>query len=353
MTRHVAAMVLAGAITLAGETQAHAQGFLDLPRASQRAMVRQRIGITDITINYHRPLVNGRKIWGNVVPYGDVWRAGANENTTIEFSDPVTVEGQPLPKGIYGLHTIPGEKEWTIIFSKNSTSWGSYTYDKSEDALRVVVQPRTCEPHEALTYDFDDPKPTSAVVTLRWDKLAVPFKVEVHAAELAAQQMRNQLRGLLKWSWEGWDEAAGFLLDNKALDEALADSNQSIALEERFENLMTKSRVLEALGKKDDARTTRTRAMALGNALQLHEFGRDLQTKGQQDQAFEVFRTNIKKNPKHWVTHSEQARIECAKRDFDGAVKEMKLALAGAPPDEKGSIEKLVKRLEAKEDINK
>lgn len=102
----------------------HAQSFLlDLPRPSQHAVVSQRIGITDITVNYHRPVVNKRKVWGGLVPYGQVWRAGANENTTIKFTDPVTIEGKPLPKGTYGLHMIPGENEWTVIFAKNSTSW--------------------------------------------------------------------------------------------------------------------------------------------------------------------------------------------------------------------------------------
>ena len=128
----------------------HAQSFLlDLPRPSQHAVITQRIGITDVTINYHRPMVNKRKVWGGLVPYGQVWRAGANENTTIKFTDPVTVEGKPLPKGTYGLHMIPGENEWTVIFSNNSTSWGSFTYDQAEDALRVTVKPQAAEFHEA------------------------------------------------------------------------------------------------------------------------------------------------------------------------------------------------------------
>src|SRR5438067_5240186 len=135
---------------------AHAQStILDLPRPSQHAVVTQRIGVTDITIKYHRPLVNDRKIWGGLVPYGQVWRAGANFNTMISFTDPVTIEGQPLAAGTYGLHMIPNADEWTIIFSKNSTSWGSFTYDQAEDALRVNVKPATGDMHNALTYDFD------------------------------------------------------------------------------------------------------------------------------------------------------------------------------------------------------
>src|SRR5579872_6640603 len=124
-------LLVVPALLLAGACAGYAQStVLDLPRASQHAVVMQRIGLTDITINYHRPLVNGRKIWGNLAPYGQVWRAGANENTTIEFSTPVSVEGKPLPKGIYGLHMIPGEQEWTIIFSKSATSWGSFSYNQ-------------------------------------------------------------------------------------------------------------------------------------------------------------------------------------------------------------------------------
>src|SRR6266568_2643504 len=123
---------------------------LNIPRVSQRGSVTQRIGLTDITIHYHRPMVGGREIWGKTVPYGKVWRAGANENTTITFSDDVTVEGKPLAAGTYGLHTIPDKDQWTIIFSKNSTSWGSFSYDEKEDALRVTVKPRAAESFEQV-----------------------------------------------------------------------------------------------------------------------------------------------------------------------------------------------------------
>ncbi|HYB53691.1 MAG TPA: DUF2911 domain-containing protein, partial [Thermoanaerobaculia bacterium] len=109
------------------------------PRNSQAATVKQRLGLTDITVVYHRPLVKGRKVWGDVVPYGKVWRAGANENTVITFTDPVSIEGQALPAGTYGLHMLPTETTWTVIFSKNHTSWGSFSYDEKEDALRVTV----------------------------------------------------------------------------------------------------------------------------------------------------------------------------------------------------------------------
>src|SRR5580658_3250395 len=110
--------------------------FIQIPQASQRAVLTQRIGLTDVTIVYHRPVAGGRKVFGGIVPYGQIWRAGANDNTTIEFSTNVKVEGQPLAKGIYGLHMIPGENEWVVAFSSTSTSWGSFTYDEKEDVLR-------------------------------------------------------------------------------------------------------------------------------------------------------------------------------------------------------------------------
>src|ERR1700757_2714910 len=189
-------IVLLGAGLAQSQTATGETLMLDLPRASQHAVVMQRIGITDITINYHRPMANGRQIWGKVVPYGQVWRAGANENTTITFADPVTIEGRPLEKGTYGLHMIPGQDQWTVIFSKNWNSWGSFTYKQDEDALRVNVKPQATELHDALAYDFDDVKPDSAVVTMRWEKVAVPFKVKVNVNDLVTASIHRQIHGI-------------------------------------------------------------------------------------------------------------------------------------------------------------
>jgi len=169
-----------------------AQSFvLDLPAASQRAEISQRIGLTDITIHYHRPLAKDRKIWNGLVPYGKVWRAGANENTTITFSDPVLIEGKPLAKGTYGLHMIPTADEWTIIFSKNATSWGSFTYDQAEDALRVAVKAQAADLHNALTYEFDQLQPDSTVVELEWEKIAVPSQCRLMCMTWCRPASRN------------------------------------------------------------------------------------------------------------------------------------------------------------------
>src|ERR1043166_6965998 len=318
--------------TFFAATRIHAQSsVLDLPRDSQHAEVIQRVGITDITINYHRPLVKGRKVWGGLVLYGQVWRAGANENTPIEFSDPVMIKGKPLAKGIYGLHMLPTENEWTVIFSKTAAAWGSFTYNQAEIALRGTVKPRPAEMKEALAYEVDDVTPTSAVFTLRWEKLAVPFKVDVDTHDIVAQSLHKQLRGLAQYTWNGWHDAATYFLTNKYnLEEALKYEDSSIGVEERYDNLMNKSRILDALNRKDDATVARNKALGMANVAQLHTYGRQLQQEGKQEQAFEVFRTNIKKNPDHWLAHNEASRIAVSKGDFDGAVKEMKLAQAVA-----------------------
>jgi tetratricopeptide (TPR) repeat protein len=349
----VAALTVTGLFV--GVTSSQAQSaLLNLPDASQHARVTQRIGITDITIDYHRPLVRGRKIFGGLQAYGQVWRAGANYNTTVEFSDPVTVEGQPLPKGVYGLHLIPGETSWVVIFSKNSTSWGSFTYDKAEDALRVTVQPRAVENQEALSYDFDDPKPNSALITMRWERVAVPFKVEVNTPEIVRQSLRNQLRARPQFEWQAWQEAADYLLNNRlGAEEALKYADRSVEIEDRFENEMTRAHALSALGRKDDARAARERAIAMGTQLQIHSYGRGLQTQGRQDEALELFRGNIKKDPNSWVGHNDAARVAVARGDFETAVREMKLAVAAAPESLKAQHADLVRRLENRVDINK
>jgi len=338
--------------TLSGVSPA--QSFvLDLPLQSQRAEISQRIGITDITISYHRPLVNDRKVWGNLVPYGKVWRAGANENTTITFSDPVQIEGKPLDRGTYGLHMIPNADEWTIIFSKNSTSWGSFTYDPAEDALRVPVKPQSADMHNALTYDFDQLQPNSAVVELEWEKVAVPFKISVDVHDAVQASLQKQLRNLSQYTWMSWDDAATYLLTEKiANDEALAYANKSIENEDRYDNEMTKSKVLTALNRKDEAAAAQKKALDLASPLQVHIYARQLQGEKRSEEAFAIFRENAKKHPEQWFVHSGLARIYCSQGKFDDAAKEMKLALAGAPENQKSYVDGLVKRLEAKQDIN-
>jgi len=326
---------------------------LVLPEVSQHAVVTQTIGISTITVDYHRPLTGGREIFGKVVPYGKVWRSGANENTIISFSDDVTVEGKPLAAGKYGLHMIPDKEQWTVIFSKNSTSWGSFSYDEKEDALRVIAKPMPSELEQALLYTFDDVKDDSTLTTLRWDKTAVPFRVTFDVKAITLKSIQNQLRSVGGFTWAGYDEAAQWCLDNNYnLEQALKWENTSLQNEERFENLETKSRILAAMGQKEEAAKTMTAALEKANAQQLYIYARGLQRSGNAARAFELYPLVVKRDPNHWLAHLAQARIDSKAGDFTGASKEMKLAIAGSPDANKPFLEPLQAKLEAKQDIN-
>jgi tetratricopeptide (TPR) repeat protein len=326
---------------------------LRLPTLSQRSIITQRIGLTDITINYCRPLAGGRQLFGKEIPYGQVWRAGANENTVITFTDDVSVEGKPLPAGTYGLHMIPTADQWTIVFSKNSTSWGSFSYDEKEDALRVTVKPQTGPSEEALAYTFEDLKPDSTAVTLHWSTVVVPFHISADVNAIVLKSIQNQLRNTGGFTWAGYDEAALWLLDaDTNLDQAIKWEDRSILAEERFDNLLTKSEILEAQGKKEEAAATKAKAFDVASGYQLHAYGRGLQLQKKQDEGFAIFQINIKKRPNEWYTHGELGRIASAKGDFATATKEMNLALAVAPEIAKKQIQGLIARLEQKQDIN-
>jgi hypothetical protein len=351
--------ILAGCGVLAGNAAAQFKNGsqpteLNIPRVSQRGTVTQRIGLTDITITYHRPEVGGREIWGKTVPYGKVWRAGANENTTITFSDDVSVEGKPLLAGTYGLHTIPDKDQWTIIFSKNSTSWGSFSYDEKEDALRVTTKPHAVESFEVLTYVFDDVKPDSAVATLRWEKLAVPIHISVDVKAVVLRSIKNELRNVGGFTWAGYDEAANWCLDNNYnLEEALKWEETSIQNEDRFENWETKSRIYDAMGRKDDGTKALATALNKATAIQLYVYARGLQRQGNLKRAFELYPQVPKKDANHWISHLALARVASNTGDFSNATKEMTLAINGAPDQTKTFLQPLLKRLEAKDDINK
>lgn len=335
---------------------AFAQSDLKTPDVSQAAEVKQRIALADITVNYHRPLVNGRKIWGGLVPYGKVWRAGANENTTIEFSDAVSVEGKPLDKGTYGLHIIPNADSCTVIFSKTNTGWGSYSYDQKEDALRVDVKPRPlAETKEALEFEFEDLKPNSTAVTLKWEKLGIPFTVSVSDADQTLQNIRAQMKGAGQFAWQAPEQAAHFCLTRKInLDEALRWADASIQNEERFENLSTKADILKALNRPDEAKTTWDKALEKAAAPQLYTYGRQLQNQKKGAEALEIFKEVAKRFPSGVYGYLAQARLKSAAGDFAGALNDAKQAQAAAPSEgQKQAVQGLIDRLQAKQDINK
>jgi len=238
------------------------------PRTSPAASVSQRIGLTDITIEYHRPGVKGRDVWGPpIVPFGGdpyPWRAGANENTTIAFSTDVSVEGEPLPAGVYGFHIIPTESEWTLIFSEDNAAWGSYSYNPENDALRVTVTPAETDHQEWLVYGFDNLEEDSCVVFLEWGKKRVPFTVEVDLAETVVASLREELMGQAGFTWTANYQAAKWCLDHGVnLDQALEWANRSVQWDKNDFNMRIKGLIHAELGETDAARAALEEALEL------------------------------------------------------------------------------------------
>ncbi len=210
---------------------------VDFPRLSPVATVSQTVGVTKIELTYSRPGVKGRKIWGELVPYGEVWRTGANENTTVSFSTPVKVEGQELPAGTYGLQTIPTASTWTLILSKDAELWGAFDYKPENDALRATLTPRPApRPEERMGFRFEDLTDTSATVVLAWESLEVPFKVEADTPKLVLAKAGESIR------WQTGYQAANYCLQNDScLDEAGRWLTSSLAIQENFFNLRAKA----------------------------------------------------------------------------------------------------------------
>ncbi|HEV8200442.1 MAG TPA: DUF2911 domain-containing protein [Candidatus Polarisedimenticolia bacterium] len=248
---------------------ASAQQALKLPRPSPKASVVQTVGLTDVTINYCRPGVKGRTIWGDLVPYDKVWRTGANEATTIQFSQDVKVNGKPLPAGLYSLHTIPGKSAWTVIFNKKAEQWGSYDYSEKEDALRVQVTPGAGPMQEYMAFSFPEVTPDGATIELAWEKVRVPFKIEVATKDQAMASIRQALSGDVK-EWNVPYGAANYAFTNNvgSSDEAMKWVDQSVSLKETYWNLRLKAAMLDKAGKRKEAVATAEKAVQVGKANQ-------------------------------------------------------------------------------------
>jgi len=345
---------------------------------NQKASVTQHIGLVTVTIDYSSPRVvspggedRRGKIWGGLVPWGihdlgfndrrGPWRAGANENTVFTVSHPVKVQGRPLAAGRYGLHMIAGEREFTVIFSKNSTSWGAFTYDEAEDALRVASVPEKAPFREWLTYEFVERKPNRATVALEWEELRVPFTIEVDdPAALYVENLRKELRGAPGFTWQAWNAAAQYSLqENRNLEEALRWAENAVSQpfvgQENFTTLSTKAQILEKLSRGKEAGEVMAKALDLpgAQAVEIHMYGRRLLTAGRKDEALAVFQKNQKRFGDAWPVHVGLARIHSAMGDYKTALRHAEIALRQAPdPLNKGSLETAVAKLKQGKDMN-
>jgi tetratricopeptide (TPR) repeat protein len=339
---------------------------------SPKAWAGERIGITDINITYNRPGVKGRedKIWGDLVPYGysdpgfgtskaAPWRAGADENTTISFSTDVTIEGKALAVGTYALFMVMRPSDADIIFSKNSTSWGSFFYDPAEDALKVTVKTtKTNELIERLKYEFSGETDNSAVITLYWEKLKVPFAVSVDYVKTQLESFRRELRSDKGFDADAWVQAVNFSAQhNTNLDEALLWSDYAIngvfVGQKNFKTLGARANVLSKLGRMAEADSLMKQAMPMATMTELHGYARQLIRNKKPAEALAAYKMNAQRFPGVFTTNVGLARGYSANGDFKNAIKYAKLALAQAPDKpNKDAVEGFIKQLEAGKDIN-
>jgi hypothetical protein len=283
---------------------------------NRKASVSQRIGITDVRIDYDRPILNGRegKIWGGLVHYGFAdlhygtskaapWRAGANENTTFTFSTDVLIEGKPLKAGKYGFFIAMGPEKATIIFSNVCTAWGSFYYDSKDDALRAEVPVvKLTESIERLIYVFSDETDDAAVVSLQWEKVKIPFKISVDLEKEQIAAFRREFNsGIFYRYWQNMQMAANYcLVHNINIDEAIGWAERSITTyfgETNFATLSTYAGLLEKKGLKNKADSVMKKAYPLATTLQLYSFGRGLENQKRNSEAIAVYKMSYDKKP--------------------------------------------------------
>jgi hypothetical protein len=346
---------------------------------NERATVTQQIGPLTVSIDYSSPHVHSPqgqdrrgKIWGGLVPWGMTdlgfgtckkcpWRVGANVNTIFTTSQDIQVNGSTLPAGSYALFAIPQQDEWTWIFSKNHTSWGSFFYDPAEDALRIKAKPEKAEYREVLTFDFTERKDDHATVAMKWEELAVPIEITVpNAADLYIAGIRNELRNSNGFTDSGWQQAARYALDHKHPAEALTWAEASVSEKSgtgrrNFTNLMTLADAQEANSKTAEAAKTREEALnhPTATVFDLHAYGRTLLNAKKKEDALKLFELNAKRFPGIWPVNFGLARGYSAVGRYPEALKYAKLALPQAPDEgNKKNIEGAIKKLEAGQDIN-
>lgn len=331
-------------------SEASAQHFnihnpITLPDKSQQSVITQRIGYTDITISYHSPGTMGREIWGDLVPYGKVWRTGANVNTVFTITHDVKIEGQELPAGSYGLHLLPEKDQWTFIFSKNYTSWGSFFYEEQEDVIRVTVPSEDApEQRDWMSFDFRKRERSQASIVLTWSDKRAEFGLSLDIDNIALDHIRKQLRSDAYWEWFSWSQAADYCTQYEInTEEALQWIDRSIGLQENFSNLDVKAKLLRQLGDEEAAEKTITRAIEVGNAIHLERYGRRFLSQKDFEQAEFIFRQALKKNGTYWRAHFNRGNALVGMEKKGEARKALEAALQHAPEANKEQIkEKIV-----------
>ncbi|SNY99974.1 DUF2911 domain-containing protein [Flagellimonas pacifica] len=288
----------------------NAQDMLVATKVSPKASVMQRIGTTDVTVTYHSPSAKKRKIFGGIVPYDFVvdgieypWRAGSNQNTTIEFTHNVKVQGQPLSKGKYGLHIFVKEKKWTFIFSNTSDSWGSFSYKKEEDALRVTAVPEQDAYQEWLNYQFVTRKPESAILELQWSHIKCGIKIEVDVTSNALSDLKAKEEKTV----DDYIKIAQLTVekDPANIDEALQYVEKSITLNKEFRNVMLKSNLLAKKGMVKESEQNKEQALTLGEGFPYHYYYplSFMLLDGNKSKTFKILSTMLKKDPDNWITN--------------------------------------------------
>ncbi|NNG26352.1 MAG: DUF2911 domain-containing protein [Ignavibacteriaceae bacterium] len=326
-----------------------AQQGITLPRASQHATISQKIGIAEITIDYHRPGVKDREIWGALVPYNQVWRAGANENTTITFSHQVKIDGKNIPAGTYGLHMIPTENEWTIILNKDFRAWGSFFYVEENDLMRFTVKPETAGYQEWLTYSFTDVLPSATTALLSWEKLQIPFTIEVDLHNMVIEDIKEQLTSLPGFFWQGWNQAANYCYQNGImLEQGVEWADRSIQINKNVTNTFTKAVLLNELGRSDEANQLKEEAFVDATENDINTLGYQFLFAGKMDEAIEIFKKNIEMNPDSWNVYDSLGEGFMNKGENESAIKYYSKALEIAPENQQERIKGTLSTLKTK-----
>nr|WP_321236166.1 DUF2911 domain-containing protein [uncultured Psychroserpens sp.] len=317
-----------------------------LPRVSQQASITQRLGLSDVTINYHSPSVQGRQVFGGIVPYGQIWRAGANENTTIHFTHDATIEGQKILAGTYGLYIMPKEDSAILLFSKHYKSWGSNAPDENDLVLKVTVKPESIAFQEWLSYDFTDRSSTSLTAVLQWEKTRIPFKIAFDTNQVIVENLRSELKGVAGFGWRGHMQAANFCLQNDInLDEAMTWIDNSIASSKGFSNLQVKAGLLFKKGDLAGAEKIMEEAIPTGSPNQLNNYGYQLLAMNKTKKAIEVFTLNVERNQEHpfiWGFMDSLGEAHLKDGNKAMALKYYKLARTKAPQNQHAYLDGVI-----------